>query len=50
MVNFNGTLVEHTASSLSENRGFLLGDGVFETFKIVNNQILFLEYRRLHEL
>ena len=43
MVNFNGTLVEHTASSLSENRGFLLGDGVFETFKIVNNQILFLE-------
>ncbi len=43
MVNFNGTLVEHTANSLSENRGFLLGDGVFETFKIVNNQILFLE-------
>ena len=42
MVNFNGTLVEHTANSLSENRGFLLGDGVFETFKIVNNEILFL--------
>ena len=43
MVNFNGTLVEHTANSLAENRGFLLGDGVFETFKIVNNRILFLE-------
>lgn len=43
MVNFNGTLVEHTANSLSENRGFLLGDGVFETFKIANKRVLFLE-------
>ncbi|CAM4176198.1 aminotransferase class IV [Flavobacterium antarcticum] len=43
MVNFNGTLVESTANSLAENRGFLFGDGVFETFKIVDNRILFLE-------
>lgn len=43
MVNFNGTLVDNTADSLAENRGFLLGDAVFETFKIVNNRILFLE-------
>ena len=43
MVNFNGTLVETTADSLAENRGFLFGDGVFETFKIVNNSVLFLE-------
>ena len=43
MVNFNGTLVVNTANSLAENRGFLLGDAVFETFKIVNNRILFLE-------
>lgn len=43
MVNFNGTLVDNTANSLAENRGFLLGDAVFETFKIVNNRILFLE-------
>ena len=43
MVNFNGTLVESTANSLAENRGFLFGDCVFETFKIVDNRILFLE-------
>jgi branched-chain amino acid aminotransferase len=43
MVNFNGTLVEQTANSLAENRGFLFGDAVFETCKIVNNQVLFLE-------
>ncbi|WP_432671630.1 aminotransferase class IV [Flavobacterium sp. SM2513] len=43
MVNFNGTLVQNTVNSLAENRGFLLGDAVFETCKIVNNRILFLE-------
>jgi branched-chain amino acid aminotransferase len=43
MVNFNGTLVQNTANSLAENRGFLLGDAVFETFKILDNRILFLE-------
>lgn len=43
MVNFNGSLVEATSDSLAENRGFLFGDGVFETFKIVNNRVLFLE-------
>jgi branched-chain amino acid aminotransferase len=36
-------LVEATSDSLAENRGFLFGDGVFETFKIVNNRVLFLE-------
>lgn len=43
MVNFNGILVEHTANSLADNRGFLFGDAVFETCKIVDNQVLFLE-------
>ncbi len=43
MVNFNGTLVQYTSNSLSENRGFLFGDAVFETFKIVDNRVLFLE-------
>lgn len=43
MVNFNGTLVETTVNSLAENRGFLFGDAVFETFKIVDNRVLFLE-------
>lgn len=43
MVNFNGTLVQNTASSLAENRGFLFGDAVFETCKVVGNKVLFLE-------
>ena len=43
MVNFNGTLVEQTSNSLSENRGFLFGDAVFETFKIVDGRLLFVE-------
>ena len=43
MVNFNGAIVQNTTNSLAENRGFLLGDAVFETFKIVNSRILFLE-------
>lgn len=42
MINHNGNylLNEHT---LSDNRAFLYGDAVFETLKIVNNQVLFLE-------
>jgi branched-chain amino acid aminotransferase len=43
MVNFNGTLVESAVNSLAENRGFLFGDAVFETCKIVDNRVLFLE-------
>jgi branched-chain amino acid aminotransferase len=43
MENFNGILVESTTNSLSNNRGFLYGDAVFETFKIVDNRILYLE-------
>jgi len=43
MVNFNGTLVASEEVSLVHNRGFLYGDGVFETVKIRNGIILFLE-------
>ena len=42
MINFNGSIVEED-SILTQNRAFLYGDGVFETLKIVNNKILFLE-------
>jgi branched-chain amino acid aminotransferase len=43
MINFNGTIVSQDANILTQNRAFLYGDGVFETVKIINNKILFLE-------
>ncbi|MFW0738890.1 aminotransferase class IV [Flavobacterium sp. T12S277] len=43
MINFNGTIVAEEENVLTQNRAFLYGDGVFETVKIVNNKILFLE-------
>jgi len=43
MINFNGVIVSQDTSLLSKNRAFLYGDGVFETVKIVNSKILFLE-------
>jgi len=43
MINFNGNIVAQDDSVLTQNRAFLYGDGVFETLKIVNNKILFLE-------
>ncbi len=43
MINFNGTIVSQDTNVLTQNRAFLYGDGVFETVKILNNKILFLE-------
>ena len=43
MINFNGNIVDQNDNILTQNRAFLYGDGVFETLKIVNNKILFLE-------
>jgi branched-chain amino acid aminotransferase len=43
MINFNGAIVSEDANVLVQNRGFLYGDAVFETLKIVNNKIMFLE-------
>ncbi len=43
MINFNGTIVSQDANVLTQNRAFLYGDAVFETVKIVNSKILFLE-------
>ena len=42
MINFNGKILDES-DQLSNNRGFLYGDAVFETLKIVNNKILFCE-------
>jgi branched-chain amino acid aminotransferase len=43
MVNFNGELQDTSAMPLHENRGFLYGDGVFETIKMAQGKVLFLE-------
>ncbi len=43
MINFNGTLLSRNSNSLYNNRSFLYGDAVFETFKIVKNQVLYFE-------
>ncbi|MFB9108161.1 aminotransferase class IV [Flavobacterium gyeonganense] len=42
MINFNGNIA-HEENTLTQNRAFLYGDGVFETLKIVNSRVLFLE-------
>lgn len=42
MINFNGNIA-HEDTVLTQNRAFLYGDGIFETVKIINGKILFLE-------
>ena len=43
MINYNGEILSDDATISNSNRAFLYGDGVFETLKIANNKILFLE-------
>lgn len=43
MINFNGDIVEKSNQDIENNRGFLYGDAVFETLKVLDNKILFLE-------
>jgi branched-chain amino acid aminotransferase len=43
MINFNGSILAQDNNILTHNRAFLYGDAVFETVKIVNSKILFLE-------
>jgi len=43
MINFNGAIVSQDLQLSVNNRAFLFGDGIFETMKVVNNKILFLE-------
>ncbi|WP_313804552.1 aminotransferase class IV [Flavobacterium sp.] len=43
MINYNGSLVENLPIALHENRGFLFGDAVFETLKVLDGKVLFLE-------
>ena len=44
MVNINGNITPKKGASLSiNNRGFVYGDAVFETIKVLQNKVLFLE-------
>lgn len=43
MINYNGQILSDTATLSNSNRAFLYGDGVFETLKIVNNKVLYVE-------
>ena len=43
MVNCNGNIQENSSILIDSNRGFLYGDSVFETIKVLDNKVLFLE-------
>ena len=44
MVNFNGALIADSKVQLStQNRGFKYGDAIFETIKVVNDKVVFIE-------
>lgn len=43
MVNYNGTLTSEPDIVIYKNRAFLYGDAVFETLKVLNSKVLFLE-------
>lgn len=43
MININGEIQSSDTFLSNSNRAFLYGDGVFETLKVVDNKILFLE-------
>lgn len=43
MINYNGTLVTESNISIHENRAFLYGDAIFETLRVLDGKVLFLE-------
>jgi branched-chain amino acid aminotransferase len=43
MINFNGNLIADHSDTLVNNRAFLYGDGIFETVKVLDQKVLFLE-------
>jgi len=44
MINYNGNIVSNKTTTLSiNNRAFKYGDALFETIKIVDNKVVFLE-------
>ncbi|MDM1406647.1 aminotransferase class IV [Myroides sp. DF42-4-2] len=43
MINVNGKLVSTTDLAIENNRGFLYGDAVFETVRVLDKKVLFAE-------
>lgn len=43
MMNVNGIIQDQSNLLIENNRGFLYGDAVFETLKVLDNKVLFLE-------
>ncbi len=44
MINYNGNIIKASEAPLTiENRAFKFGDGIFETIKIQNGKVVFLE-------
>lgn len=43
MINYNGSLVASSDITLHENRAFLYGDSIFETLRVLDGKVLFLE-------
>ncbi|WP_413512463.1 aminotransferase class IV [Myroides odoratus] len=43
MINVNGKLVSTTDLAIENNRGFLYGDAVFETVRVLDRKVLFAE-------
>lgn len=43
MINVNGIIVSKANLDIEKNRGFLYGDSLFETIKVLDHKVLFLE-------
>lgn len=43
MLNYNGILTESTGLEIETNRGFLYGDTIFDTLKVLDGKVLFIE-------
>ncbi len=43
LINFNGNIIKNDLSLNGNNRAFKYGDGLFETLKIINGKVIFVE-------
>jgi branched-chain amino acid aminotransferase len=43
MINYNGSITSEATIPLHQNRAFLYGDSVFETLRVLDGKVLFLE-------